>query len=178
MTRAKMAAMVAGAILAGAMPAWAQDATAPGARMTEMQAQRHADHERGDRHGWRDGPDHAGRLDGMFAAMDADGDGRITRAEAQAHGRFGLDPAAAPVDAAAFEAAVTAQMARMAVARAQALFAELDADKDGLLDAAELQTRDMGRRARMFDRLDADGDGVVTRAEADEARAARRRDRD
>lgn len=65
-------------------------------------------------------------------------------------------------------AAVTVpSLAASKAERAQAIFAQLDADGDGAIEHGELTQA----RAAMFDRLDLDGDGSVVQAEAEEARA-------
>ena len=72
-----------------------------------------------------------------FASLDADGDGRVTRAEfAAAHA--GRDPA-----------------------HVAATFDRFDRNHDGVITRAEW---DAGEAAR-FQRIDANGDGVVTREE-------------
>ncbi len=79
-------------------------------------------------------------------------------------------------------------------AKAEAAFARMDTNRNGTLDAAELQTRRHGRadapgkrdgrpalsdaqkderRAAMFARADADGNGAISRAEFDVMHAAR-----
>jgi EF hand len=69
-------------------------------------------------------------------AADADGDGRISKAEFLA----------------------TAKTSRGDPTRR---FAKLDANGDGILDRGEIDAR----LARRFKRLDADGDGLLSRAE-------------
>jgi len=91
-------------------------------------------------------PGHAGQVtlraflehrSNRFRSLDADGDGRVTRAEfAAAHA--GADPA-----------------------HWAASFDRFDRDHDGVITRAEW---DAGETAR-FERIDANGDGVVTREE-------------
>lgn len=84
---------------------------------------------------------------GGGAKGDADGNGVLTRAEAQAH---------------------AAQM-----------FAKMDANKDGKLDAADRAARHVEMQAKMFERLDANKDGSISKAEWDQHgadRAAKRAD--
>jgi len=116
-------------VLSAARPAVADDAAAPGARMFDKLD-----------------PGHAGQVtlqafldhrSHRFLSLDADGDGRVTRAEfAAAHP--GADPA-----------------------HVAAAFDRFDRDRDGAITRAEW---DAGETAR-FERIDANGDGVVTREE-------------
>lgn len=64
--------------------------------------------------------------------------------------------------------------------RAAQMFAKLDANKDGKLDAADRAVRHTEMHAKMFDRLDTDKDGSISRAEWDKHgadRAAKRAER-
>jgi len=85
----------------------------------------------------RDGRRQRGGHGGMMAA-DADKDGRISRAEAQA-----------------------------AQAKSADRFDEMDANKDGYLDRADMQARFAQRRGECFAKADADGNGQLSRAEFD-----------
>lgn len=107
------------------------------------------------------------RVRGMFARVDADRDGFVTEAEAQA-----------------FRAAAVARRGD----RREAAFARLDANGDGMISRAEFSApRIDGRRGqrrgmrgqrgqggafglRAFQRFDANGDGRVSLAEATTAR--------
>lgn len=60
-----------------------------------------------------------------------------------------------------------------AVARADARFDRLDADKDGKLTQQDRAVRAKARSDRMFAALDADGNGQISRAEFDGAREKR-----
>lgn len=82
------------------------------------------------------------------ARGDTDGNGTLTRAEAQAH--------------------------------ATQMFARMDANKDGKLDAADRTAKRAEMQAKMFERIDADKDGNISRAEWDQHgadRAAKRAER-
>lgn len=108
------------------------------------------------------------RVQKQFTRIDADRDGFVTQAEAQA----AVKPRPQPIHMRGH------------------LFSLLDANKDGQITVAEAQgagtrasaARDDARpdpskrAARLIARLDANGDTIVTRAEFD-ARAARRADR-
>lgn len=72
-----------------------------------------------------------------FRSLDADGDGRVSRAEFDAS-HAGQDPV-----------------------QGAATFARFDADHDGVITRAEWDTAEAAR----FARIDANGDGVVTREE-------------
>ena len=79
---------------------------------------------------------------------DADGNGTLTRAEAQAH--------------------------------ATQMFARMDANQDGKLDAADRTAKRAEMQAKMVERFDADKDGNISRAEWDQHsadRAAKRAER-
>ncbi|KPH57602.1 EF-hand domain-containing protein [Novosphingobium sp. ST904] len=52
-----------------------------------------------------------------------------------------------------------------AQARAEAMFARLDVNKDGKLDRADREARRQQRREGMFDRLDTNRDGSISKAE-------------
>lgn len=64
--------------------------------------------------------------------------------------------------------------------RAAEMFAKLDANKDGKLDAADRAAQRAERQAKRFARLDADGNGSISKAEWDQHgadRAAKRAER-
>ncbi|WP_260583578.1 EF-hand domain-containing protein [Sphingopyxis sp. PET50] len=60
-----------------------------------------------------------------------------------------------------------------AQAKATAMFAKLDANGDGKLDAADRAAKRAEMQAKAFERLDADKDGNVSKAEWDQASADR-----
>ncbi len=100
----------------------------------------------------------------LFARLDANKDGFVTQAEAQAHA-----------------GQRSQRMQRRAERRDRAAkFARIDANGDGQITRAEVdaaraaraQSKTGGTRARgMFGRADANRDGAVSRAELDAARA-------
>lgn len=102
-----------------------------------------------------------------FAAVDADKDGKITRAEMDAHRAAEVTAVDADRDgklsATELQAMILARMTARATAMATAMMTGMDQDGDGLLTAAELAVRP--GPAMLFDRADADGDGAVTEAE-------------
>lgn len=81
---------------------------------------------------------HRGGGRGGMRAADTDHDGRISRAEAQA-----------------------------AQARAGERFDQMDFNKDGYIDRADMQARVAQRRGECFAKADADGNGQLSRAEFD-----------
>ncbi len=103
-------------------------------------------------------------------ALDTDGNGSLSRAEAQAGApglgrnfeRFDTD-----ADGQLSREEVRAQRAQMreqARARADERWAAADTNGDGAIDLAEAQTG-MPRAAENFGRLDADGNGLLSREE-------------
>ncbi len=119
-----------------------------------------------------------GLMDGMFpggmmregfdfATIDADGDGKITRAEIDAHRQSqiaGLDADGDNlISAEEMTAFATARMQDRIAEMAAARIAARDTDSDGKLSAAEMMAP--AGPARMFERADADGDGAVSEDE-------------
>lgn len=60
-----------------------------------------------------------------------------------------------------------------AQAKATEMFAKMDVNKDGKLDAADRAAKRSEMQAQMFDRLDADKDGNISKAEWDQHSADR-----
>ena len=118
-----------------------------------------------------DGPGAGPMVD--FATLDADKDGKVTRAEITAARTARVTAADANSDGKLSVDEIAAmQMARMtqrANDRATRMVAELDVDGDGMLTVSELIVRPMPDR--MFDRLDTDGDDAISQAEIDAMRA-------
>jgi len=109
-------------------------------------------------------PPHGGMAN-MMERLDTNGDGQITKDEAEAakaarfaeadtNGDGGLSMA----EMQAFRAA---EKARRMEAMRQRMFEKADADGNGVISADEFEARG----APMFDRVDADGDGVITTEE-------------
>lgn len=120
-------------------------------------------------------------LERMFAMIDADGDGKITKEEMQAAPQRRFEAADTDGDgkltAAELTEARMEQARRRIEAKVQKMLKAMDKDGDGVLSAEEMgpaaraEARAEARRDRMFDRFDADDDGAVSRAEAEEAMA-------
>ncbi|MBD3677623.1 MAG: EF-hand domain-containing protein [Rhodobacteraceae bacterium] len=118
---------------------------------------------------------HRGGFD--FAAFDADGDGLITRAEAEARAETLAGDRIAEVDAdgngeitaAEIEASILAKAADRAAEMAERMIERRDRNRDGVLSGEELAAGD--RLDRMFSRLDRDDDGAISREEFAQAQA-------
>ena len=122
----------------------------------------------------------AGRGDDMghmqelnFETLDADKDGKVTKAEvdAAATARFKTADTNADGKLSAEELAAMQikAMSERATARTAKMIEKLDTDGDKMLSDVELAA---GKgRVDMFEKIDADGDGAITKGEADDARA-------
>jgi Ca2+-binding EF-hand superfamily protein len=100
----------------------------------------------------------------MFAEIDADGDGRVTLEEIEAHRAARFATLDADGNGTVSRQEFMDHAAAMAGERAGLVFDRFDVDGDGTLtrDAIEAR-RGMGPDiSRMFARFDADGDGAVT----------------
>lgn len=107
----------------------------------------------------------------MFDMIDADGDGRITPAELEAHRAARFAEVDADGDGRVTKAELEAHMLEKArermAERLDRMFTWMDADGDGALGPAEFAPG-TGLKGVML-RLDADGDGAVTRDEVENA---------
>jgi hypothetical protein len=107
-----------------------------------------------------------------FAEVDADADGKITKAEMQAWRAARVAGLDADSDGFLSREEVKAHAMRGAEARADSMVARMfdtrDSDGDGKLGVAEMMVPPGA--GRMFDRIDADGDGAITQAEIGAAR--------
>ena len=121
-----------------------------------------------------------------FAAADADGDGQVTREEAQAARQARIAALDADGDGFVTEAELTAWHMARAEERVAAMVARqmqrLDADGDGRISGAEALAGGGGLSDTLFDRADADGDGAISAEEMqamrDEMRESMRDRRD
>lgn len=104
-----------------------------------------------------------------FAELDANGDGRVTRAELDARRAARFADADADGDGMLsvdeMVAAREAQRLERIAAAAARVVAAFDSDGDGALSAGELPGAEMG--GQLILRFDADGDGAVSAAEFD-----------
>jgi len=123
-----------------------------------------------------DGPGRPDRGE-HWAALDADGDGAISQAEAQA-GAPRMAEHFGKIDADGDGRVTREEMHNMRSAsreerqaRAEERYRSADANGDGSIDLAEAQNG-MPRAAEHFAQLDADGNGLLTR---EEMRAAAKR---
>lgn len=116
-----------------------------------------------------------------FAALDQDGDGRISRDEAKAAPRLsdGFDRIDANGDGFLVKDELRAAREKMreeVLERAEEHFAAADKNADGQLDLAEAQAG-MPRVAQKFQQLDRDGNGLLSRQELREGAITQRQER-
>lgn len=120
---------------------------------------------------------HQARIDGLFADLDADADGKLTADELAAQpGRRGPDLARLDTDGdgALSKAELAAGKPPRDHHRGRGgppgdRLARLDTDGDGAISDAERAAAHQARATERFARLDVDGDGKVTAAEWDAA---------
>lgn len=108
-----------------------------------------------------------------FEELDANGDGALTQVEMQAYGKARI--AAADTDGdgdiswAELEAHIASKGQGRMERRIDRMMDRMDADKDGVISAAEIETASADRSARRanrgFERADADGNGSISKAE-------------
>jgi Ca2+-binding EF-hand superfamily protein len=109
----------------------------------------------------------------MFEQVDADGDGKITKAEMEAYKTARFEAADTDGDGKLSQDEMTAALDDRRMARAVDMVTRLDTDEDGLLSAEELAAGGPRRGPMdMFDKLDADGDGALSLEEMQQARGA------
>jgi hypothetical protein len=104
-----------------------------------------------------------------FEEVDANGDGKLTPGEIDAHRTARAAALDANGDGKISLEELTAAEAAKATERAQRMMAARDADGDGVLTAAELMLPPVPDR--MFEHMDADGDGAISKDEIEAARA-------
>lgn len=109
-----------------------------------------------------------------FATLDADKDGKVTKAEVDAFHAAKVKAVDTNADgklsAEELAAMQMAAMQQRAADRSARMIANLDTDADGMLSEAEMAARP--NAGRMFEMMDTDGDGAITQAEADAAKQA------
>ena len=120
-------------------------------------AHRSGDKDKGERHS---------RGEMMFEMLDADKDGKVTRAEAEGFRDQKLVEFDVDKDGALNQAEYTAMVNAMMADHIKRRFERQDADKDGKLDKTEVA----GRMAKMFDWMDTNDDGAIDRDEMDKHR--------
>ena len=156
------------AALSGTIVATAQTAEPmPGAQPAEAQViradyrgghgGRHDDDRRG--HGERRGGGMGGEMfRQVFDAADADGDGTVTAAEIDAYRTAQIGAVDASGDGSLSIEEFDELYRSLTRTRMVDIFQDLDADGDGQITPAEIDTR----MARLIERLDRDGDGSIT----------------
>lgn len=169
------AALVSIIFGSGAMVATAQ--TAPVAEPGATEAPMNKVHAKGDRgdhaakgdRGDRAGKHHRGQqmmggfgghegLGALFAEVDADDDGTVTRAEIDSYLAGKITGADASGDGALTIEEFDTLYREFTRTRMVRAFQRLDADGDGQIDAAEIDTN----LNSIVDRMDRDGDGALT----------------
>ncbi|WP_245189198.1 EF-hand domain-containing protein [Mameliella alba] len=109
----------------------------------------------------------------MFAEIDADGNGKVTKEEIEAFKTARFEATDTDGDGKLSREEIAAARDARRVARMQTMVERLDQDGDGLLSADELAAGPARRAPQdMFDRLDADDDGALTLEEIEKARGA------
>lgn len=109
-----------------------------------------------------------GGMEQRFEKLDADSDGKITRAEMDAHAKARFEEADTNKDGSISPEEMTAQIEqrhkKRAERRSKRMIKHLDANNDGALSLEEMQAGRKGQ-GRMFEKLDADGDGAISKEE-------------
>lgn len=101
-----------------------------------------------------------------FETLDLDGDGQVTAAELETLRDTRFAELDSNGDGEVTLDEFTARAEGRAGERAQAIFARLDADGDGVLSRDVIEQGQRGpSAARMIERLDTDGDGAVSAEE-------------
>lgn len=107
-----------------------------------------------------------------FDQIDTDKDGKLSRAELEAHRAAHFAEADTNKDGKLSVEELTAMHAKRAAERAgkgaAKMLEHLDEDGDGALSLAEMAAHKRGEK--MFSRIDQDEDGMLSKAELDEAR--------
>ena len=111
-----------------------------------------------------------------FAAIDADKDGNVTKAEVEAFQLAQITAMDSDADGSISVDEMTAHHTAMMQANIESraktmsdrMMKRLDTDNDGTVSIAEMTARKGGDK--MFDRMDADKDGAISQAEFDAAK--------
>jgi Ca2+-binding EF-hand superfamily protein len=115
-----------------------------------------------------------------FAAMDADKDGKVTKAEIEAFKAVRFAQADANKDGSLspeeMSAAHDSMMAQHKADREAKMFKRMDKDGNGLISQDEMPSPP--NADKMFDRMDTDGDGAISQAELDAAKKKMQERRD
>ena len=107
-----------------------------------------------------------------FEELDANSDGKLTRAEIETHMQMRFEGADTDADGVLSKDELLARLKKGQSERAEKYVNHMldrhDANGDGALSLEEMKARHDGK---MFGRMDADQDGAVTKQEFEEARA-------
>ncbi|MEL7013212.1 MAG: EF-hand domain-containing protein [Pseudomonadota bacterium] len=110
-----------------------------------------------------------------FEALDSDGDGRVTRAELDAHMKARFDRSDANGDGVLSRNELLTQAQNSAEARLERRIARMDTNSDGAISFDEMKA---ARGDRLFERADTDKNGAIDQAEFDQMRAQAREKRE
>ena len=108
----------------------------------------------------------------QFEALDADGNGEITKAEMQAHKASRFSDSDSNGDGKISTEELLAKAQERAAKRVERMISHLDKDGDGMLSQDEMANRG-GRHGDMFKRADSDGNGTISKEEFEQARQHR-----
>ena len=124
--------------------------------------------------GWGPGGHNGPRAMMNFEELDANKDGKVTKAEMEAFAKAKFTEADKDGDGLLsqeeMQAKASAEMQKRMKDRSAKMFERKDANNDGKLSFEEMSAKQK-KKDKMFKRLDDDGDGAISKEEFEEARA-------